>query len=154
MSSSGDAAVPGSAYQTFEITAENLSGPEIWNNESFTPKNYGEQVSNTKEIQGDELPTEWLLQARSGWSRATTVTWRVGMLALVLSILPFVLMSSLFVLGVVGWRVPRWLVWCSDFLNNPWVSGILNIVAIFLAIKIVKRTWRFVANESFRKAKT
>jgi hypothetical protein len=135
------------------------AGPEIAGNVTFTKDHYANKVSNAKEIQGYQLPAEWLLEARSGWRRVTLVTLGGGIIGIVLAVVP----SFIRLLHILFEHLPQdyrivdrlnhaFTYLDGNFLVNTAVLIILSTASVVVAIVLTKKVWTFVGQNIFRNA--
>lgn len=137
-----------------------MFGPEIEGRITFNTDNYRASLLSPREIQGNELPSEWLLQSRRAWGKIRKYTWQGGVLGLVLTLVP--IFVSLLLVVLKGSSQPpsarmtefiSWLGALEALFGRPFVSAVMGILGLVVAIKVITVNWAFISNNVFQSSK-
>lgn len=152
----GDSEKPAEVF--YEHDDKRTFGPEIKRDVTFTWQNYAAQVTNSHDLQGDELPSEWLRRATRLWGTVKVEARIAGLLGFIAGVLPIVILLALVGFDLVSAKSALWqgihggFLYAKRVIFNDWISALVNLACLFFGGVVVTVGWHFIRSDVFGKA--
>jgi hypothetical protein len=115
-------------------------------------------VTNSHDLQGDELPSEWLRVATRSWGTVKIIALQSSVPGLVAGLLPISLLLALAAFDRVSVKSPLLLevydciLHVKSIVFGDWFSALFSLICLISGGIIIFTGWKFIHYDVFRDA--